>query len=283
MPNEAAGTNEGGAYPDPSGYYPGESVAGSIEAGSSGVAAALAPEAATAQQDSETAAERAPESKPTIHFPERAWLANLRWVMSVLLIVFFIRTFVGEATIIPTGSMENTILIGDHVFLNKLFYGPRVPFSAWRLPVLRAVKRQQIIAFRYPRDPQMIYVKRVIGLPGESVEIRRNRVFINGAELKESYTLFNSPALRDTWGPITIPPEQYFVMGDNRDNSYDSRFWGPVPAENIVGEPLMVYWSYDATSDAWLGEGFANRARFYASVAAHFFSRTRWSRTGLTF
>lgn len=235
----------------------------------------------------ETAAEASPP--PAIVFPDRPWLANLRWIMSVLVIVFFIRSFIGEATIIPTGSMEQTILVGDHVFLNKLFYGPQVPFTNLRLPALRAVRRQQIIAFRYPRDPQMIYVKRVIGLPGEQLEIRHNRVFINAVPLAEPYAVFTTQSSRENIGPITIPEDHYFVMGDNRDNSYDSRFWGTVPAErtvpaeNIVGEPLMVYWSYDAPSAAWLREGLANRARFYASVAAHFFTRTRWSRTGLVF
>lgn len=211
------------------------------------------------------------------------FFANVRWLLSVLFVVFFIRTFIGEATIIPTGSMENTILVGDHVFLNKIFYGPQIPFTPVRLPVLRAVGRQQIVAFRFPRDRSFVYVKRVIGLPGETLEIRRNRVFINGQPLGEPYVFHSVPGLRENFGPISIPAGHYFVMGDNRDNSYDSRFWGTVPAHNIVGEPLLVYWSYEAPSDAWLREGLANRARFYASVAAHFFTRTRWSRTGLVF
>jgi signal peptidase I len=206
---------------------------------------------------------------------------NLRWLLGVLLIVFFVRTFIGEATIIPTGSMENTILVGDHVFLNKLLYGPRVPFTDVRLPVVRSVQRQDIIAFRYPGDPLLIYVKRVIGLAGDTVEIRRGKVFVNGKPLDEPYLVMANPPLRENFGPVTIPAGHFFVMGDNRDNSHDSRFWGSVPEANVVGEPLLVYWSYEASTDEWLTEGAMNRARFYQSVLTNFFSKTRWSRTGL--
>lgn len=201
----------------------------------------------------------------------------------MFLIVFFIRTFIGEATIIPTGSMEKTILVGDHVFLNKLFYGPQIPFTDWKLPALRQIERQDIVAFRYPRDPGLIYVKRVIGLPGDRVEIRRGQVQVNGQRIDESYVMRTLPNLREHYGPMRVPDDHLFVMGDNRDNSHDSRFWGTVPMRNVVGEPLLVYWSYEAPSDAWLREGAANRARFYASVAMNFFSKTRWSRTGLLF
>ncbi len=210
-------------------------------------------------------------------------LANLRWLMGVLVIVFFIRSFVGEATIIPTASMEKTILVGDHVFLNKLLYGPQIPFTGWKLPVVRPIRRQDIVAFRYPRDPSLIYVKRVVGLPGDRLEIQRNRVRVNGQELDEPYVVHANPNLREQFGPITVPAGQFFVMGDNRDNSHDSRFWGTVPEANIVGEPLMVYWSYEAPTDAWLREGAMNRARFYGSIAVNFFSKTRWARTGLLF
>lgn len=210
-------------------------------------------------------------------------LANVRWLLGVLLIVFFIRTFIGEATIIPTGSMERTILVGDHVFLNKLFYGPRIPFTNWKLPAWRQVQRQEIVAFRYPRDPSLIYVKRVIGLPGDRLEMRNTKVYVNGHRLDEPYVMHTRSNSRENFGPVTVPAGHLFVMGDNRDNSHDSRFWGPVPLENVVGEPLLVYWSYEAPSDDWLSQGAMNRARFYASVAMNFFSRTRWARTGLLF
>lgn len=212
-----------------------------------------------------------------------ALLANARWLLGVLIVVFLIRTFVGEATIIPTASMERTILVGDHVFLYKFLYGPWIPFTDWRLPALKQVKRQDIIAFRYPGDPSMIYVKRIIALAGDTLEIKRNQVYVNRQKLNEPYAVHTTPSLRENFGPITIPVNYLFVMGDNRDNSSDSRYWGPVPMNNIIGEPLLVYWSYEAPSDAWLREGAMNRARFYTSVAMNFFSKTRWSRTGLLF
>ncbi len=263
-------------------------------AGGNGAAGQIPATNGAAQQraDDAVAAPEAPEGGPAApqHAGRRAGprrgavlLANLRWLLAVLLIVFFIRTFIGEATIIPTASMERTILVGDHVFLNKLLYGPHIPFSDWKLPAIRRVKRQDIVAFRYPRDPALVYVKRVIGLPGDRLEILRSQIYVNGRRLDEPYVTHTNPGLRENYGPITVASGQFFVMGDNRDNSHDSRFWGAVPEHNIVGSPLMVYWSYEAPSDAWLREGAVNRARFYASVATNFFSKTRWARTGLTF
>ena len=219
----------------------------------------------------------------TRHSGRSAVLAYLRWLTGILLLVFLIRTFVGEATIIPTASMERTILVGDHVFLNKLFYGPRIPFTNWRLPALRQIQRQDIVAFRFPHELSLIYVKRVIGQPGDRVEVRGHQLFVNGQELEERYAVHTRPNRRENFGPITVRAGHLFVMGDNRDNSHDSRFWGPVPLENVVGKPVMVYWSYEAPTDDWLKEGVLNRARFYASVAINFFSKTRWARTGLLF
>ena len=212
-----------------------------------------------------------------------AALAYVRWLVGIVVLVLLIRTFVGEATIIPTASMEQTILVGDHIFLNKLFYGPQIPFSSWRLPAVRQVQGQDIVAFRFPPDPSLIYVKRIIGLPGDRVEVRGHQVLINGQRLKEPYTVHTHPRRRENYGPSTVPAGHLFVMGDNRDNSNDSRFWGSVPFENVVGKPLLVYWSYEAPTDDWLQEGFLNRARFYAAVARNFFSKTRWARIGLLF
>jgi len=226
----------------------------------------------------------APDLAAAPRGPRRpAWLANLRWLAGVLATVFLIRTFVGEATIIPTSSMERTILVGDHVFLQKLSYGPRVPFTDWRLPAWKRIKSQDIIAFRYPRDPSMVYVKRAVGLAGDRIEIRRSQVYVNGRGLIEPYVIHTNtnPFSRESFGPLMVPAGHVFVMGDNRDNSSDSRYWGPVPLENVIGEPLLVYWSYEAPSEAWLREHFIDRLRFYSEVARHFFSKTRWRRTGL--
>ena len=241
---------------------------------------------------------------------------TLRSLLIVLLGVFCIRTFVAEATVIPTGSMEDTILIGDHVFLNKLLYGPRLPYTSLRLPPLKLAHRQEIVAFRYPRNPSVMFVKRVIGVGGDVVKIKDKKVFVNGKPLNEPYVRYefsNILPLRDDFPPTpsvlaTLPaawgldpnwahempnyikkdglhvPQGYlFVLGDNRDNSLDSRFWGFVPEDNVVGEPLFVYWSYDAPTKDWISDNLSTRLKFDFSIVRNFFSRTRWSRTGKSF
>jgi len=246
---------------------------------------------------------------------ETVW-DTLRSLLIVLAGVLCIRTFVAEATVIPTGSMESTILIGDHVFLNKLLYGPRLPYTSLRLPPLRQVHRQDIVAFRYPRNPSVMFVKRVIAVGGDVVKIEDKKVYLNGRPLFEPYTQFQystvlplrddfppTPSLLETlpaaWGldplwarempsfirndGLHVPPGYLFVMGDNRDNSLDSRFWGFVPLENVVGEPLFVYWSYDAPTKDWTAETLEARLKFDASIVWNFLAHTRWSRTGQTF
>lgn len=223
--------------------------------------------------------------KKTVEQPQkesRFW-SEVRWFLTLLVLVFFIRIFVGEATVVPSGSMESTILVGDHVFLNKLIYGPRVPFTDVHLPGLRPVERQDIVAFRYPPDPSQTFVKRVIGLPGDKVEIRHGDVFINGRKLDEAYLVRENHRLRDNFGPVRVPPGDYFVLGDNRDNSADSRYWGFVPRANIIGTPSIIYWSYEAPTESWITPDWTKRAHFYGSVLVHFFTRTRWGRTGKTF
>jgi signal peptidase I len=244
------------------------------------VAAPEPVEAATEETRGATAGAAAPGARRSAR---SAVLAYIRWLAGIVVLVLLIRTFVGEATIIPTASMEQTILVGDHIFLNKLLYGPQIPFTSWRLPAVRQVQGQDIVAFRFPPDPSLIYVKRVIGLPGDRVEVRGHRVLVNGQRLQEPYAVHTHPRRRENYGPTTVPAGHLFVMGDNRDNSHDSRFWGPVPLENVIGKPVLVYWSYEAPTDDWLQEGFLNRARFYAAVAMNFFSKTRWARIGLLF
>jgi signal peptidase I len=234
----------------------------------------------------------------------------------VLISVLLIRTFVAEATVIPTGSMEKTILIGDHVFLNKILYGPRLPFTSLRIPPVRSVNRGDIIAFHNPRNPSVLFVKRAIGLGGDLIKIRERKVYLNGKLLDEPYAQFQYSSvlpLRDNFPPevdeiatlpaawgldpawaremaqfiekdgLRVPPGYLFAMGDNRDNSLDSRFWGFVPVEAVVGEPLFVYWSYDAPTQDWTPDSIADSARAKLSMAWNFLSRTRWSRTGKTF
>ncbi|MFZ0964388.1 MAG: signal peptidase I [Terriglobia bacterium] len=261
--------------------------------------------------------EPAGESKPAKPQRQETVWDTLRSLLVVLVCVLCIRTFVAEATVIPTGSMESTILIGDHVFLNKLLYGPRVPYTSLRLPPLREVHRQDIVAFRYPVNPAQMFVKRVIGVGGDVVKIEDKKVYVNGRPLFEPYAQFLYPSttqpLRDVFPPppsiletfpayggldpawarqmpsyirndgLHVPSGYLFVMGDNRDNSLDSRFWGFVPLENVVGEPLFVYWSYDAPTKDWTADTLAERLKFDASIVWNFLNYTRWKRTGRTF
>lgn len=246
---------------------------------------------------------------------EGAW-ETVRSLLVVLVGVFCIRTFIAEATVIPTGSMEQTILIGDHVFLDKLLYGPRLPYTSLRLPSFKSVRRGEIVAFRYPRNPSVMFVKRVIGEGGDVVRIGNKKVFVNGQPLKEPYVQVQSFSifpLRDNFPPpisqletlpaawgldpgwarempgyirddgLHVPQGYLFVMGDNRDNSLDSRFWGFVPVDYVVGEPLFVYWSYDAPSRDWTNENLIGRVRFDLSILWNFVRKTRWSRTGKFF
>jgi signal peptidase I len=246
---------------------------------------------------------------------EALW-ETVRSLIIVVAGVLFMRSFVAEATVIPTGSMEDTILIGDHVFLNKLLYGPRIPYTGWRLPEIRQVHRQDIVAFRYPVNPSLMFVKRVIGVGGDVVKVVNRKVYVNGKPLDEPYAHFEPtrmtpltanfppplseiPSLPAYWGldptwarqmpqyirpdGLHVPEGYLFCMGDNRDNSLDSRFWGFVPLENVVGEPLFVYWSYDAPTKEWTSEDLKDRLKFDASIFWNFISRTRWSRTGKIF
>jgi signal peptidase I len=247
---------------------------------------------------------------------ESPW-ETLRSLLVVLVGVLAFRTFVAEATVIPTGSMESTILIGDHVFLNKLLYGPQIPYTSWKLPELRTIHRGDIVAFRYPRNPSVMFVKRVIGAGGDVVKIVNKRVYVNGTLLKEPYVKYQSYdifPLRDNFPPppdtidtlpaswgldpswahemrafitkdggLRVPQGYLFCMGDNRDNSLDSRFWGFVPLENVVGEPLFIYWSYDAPTPDWTADSLMGKLKFDGSIILNFFQKTRWSRTGKTF
>ncbi len=271
------------------------------------------PESVTSAPHVSKTAPRTPPPAPRKR--EGAW-ETIRSLLVVLIAVFFIRTFLAEATVIPTGSMEQTILIGDHVFLNKVLYGPRLPYTSLRLPAFKSVGRQEIAAFRYPRNPTVMFVKRVIAVGGDVLRIENKKVFVNGQGLDEPYLQFQSSTifpLRDNFPPpvsqiatlpaawgldpgwaremplyvqkdgLHVPPGYLFVMGDNRDNSLDSRFWGFVPESHVVGEPLFIYWSYDAPSKDWTAEDLAARLKFNLSIVWNFLRRTRWSRTGKIF
>jgi len=223
------------------------------------------------------------------------------WSVTILMLLFGTSTLL-QAFVVPTGSMENTVLIGDHIIVDKLAYAPPGAISKHLLPYTE-VKRGDVIVFRYPVDLKQTYVKRVIGIPGDRIHIVDKQVFVNGKSETEPYKveiarqtsayLNNFPQvtpdvqiyprgldmLRDNVvnGELVVPAGFYFAMGDNRDNSEDSRFWGLVPRENIVGKPVFIFWSYDAPTEQ-LADGNINLDHML-DLAQHFFTKTRWERT----
>lgn len=212
-------------------------------------------------------------------------------IVIAVILALFIRTFVVQAFKIPTGSMENNLLIGDHLLVNKFVYGPRLAPIEKRLLPHQDVKRGDVVVFKYPEEPDRDYIKRVIGLPGETLEVRDKRVYINGQRLDEPYVHYLQPPpeksevhevtsfdVRDNYGPVTIPNDHYFAMGDNRDNSQDSRYWGFLPRSYVKGRALVIYWSYESDRDDFQDQSLTGRVKGLISVAVHFFTRTRWSR-----
>jgi signal peptidase I len=200
-----------------------------------------------------------------------------------VLLALFVRTFLLQAFVVPTPSMESTVLTGDHVIVNKFVFGPAAVPGLDRVLPRRPVRRGDIIVFKYPEDPRRDFVKRTVALPGDSLEIREKTVFVNGEAEKEPRVSHSDPRVvpnvpnlpdstrrRDQVPLLRVPPASYFAMGDNRDNSYDSRFWGAVPAANLKGRPLFVYWSYPPG-------GTGRRGPF--GWIGDFFAATRWSRT----
>jgi signal peptidase I len=169
-----------------------------------------------------------------------------------LLIALLVRTFVIQAFKIPSSSMENTLLIGDHIFVNKFIYGYHIPFTNGRVLKFRQPARGDIIVFVFPEDKTKDFIKRVVGVPGDTVEVRQKKVYVNGRPVTEPYARYvdglSTDMLvrtRDNMPPVKVPPRKYFVMGDNRDRSYDSRFWGFVDEDAVVGKALFIYFSID--------------------------------------
>ncbi len=203
-------------------------------------------------------------------------------VCSVL--AFFVTTYVVHPMTVPTPSMEPTILVGDRVLVDK--FTIRNAFDRG-LPVApsHAVRRGDIVVFKHPTDILNLWVKRVIGLPGEIVEIRGKQVFIDGEPLEEPYKHHSDRTVmrgsgRDYYGPSRVPRDHFFVLGDNRDNSLDSRYWGFLKRELLVGRPLVTFWSYEDAPNAHLKTSFSERVSLYAERIIFFFTRTRWSRMG---
>jgi signal peptidase I len=216
---------------------------------------------------------------------------SARSIPVALALFFVVRAFFVEAFKIPSGSMEGTLQVGDFLLVNKLLYGADVPFSDLRLPALRAPQRGEVVVFQFPEDPSKNFVKRLVGLPGDTLAMQDGTLFRNGLPQVETYVSHSDPGVdpvaedfrwqrnylvrtaeaqvgfhpsRNNWGPIVVPERSYFVLGDNRDNSLDSRYWGFVPDSLVRGRPMFVYYSYapdTARPFAWL-------------------TRIRWARLG---
>ncbi|MEJ2679401.1 MAG: signal peptidase I [Gemmatimonadota bacterium] len=217
----------------------------------------------------------APQTHRALSFGRWVW----EWTKSLVIaftLFIVIRTFVVEAFRIPTGSMENTLLVGDFLLVNKAVYGAQVPGTSIRLPAFEEPRRGDVIVFNPPVDPDKNYVKRVVGVPGDTLRMRDKVLYVNGERQVEPYAVHNDPAdvyapgmawqrkfladphdtlyyrpTRDNWGPIVVPPHEYFVLGDNRDDSEDSRYWGWVKSSTIEGKPLFVYFSPWLTAIRW--------------------------------
>ena len=204
-------------------------------------------------------------------------------IVVAVILALFIRTFVVQAFKIPTGSMEPNLLVGDHLLVNKFVCAP-VAYPAERaLLPMRELRRGDIVVFKFPEDPERDFIKRVIGLPGDTLELRNREVYVNGQKLTEPYAHYLFPVgesgeatsfdVRERYGPVTVPDGHYFMMGDNRDNSQDSRYWGFLPAHYVKGRALTIYWSFEEPA----GEqpsGLAGLVRAVTNV----FTGTRWSR-----
>lgn len=231
--------------------------------------------------------------------PARGVIAE--WTVTILLLLFGTTTLV-QAFVIPTGSMEDSLLIGDHLLVDKLSYAPEGAISKYLLPY-QDVERGDIVVFRYPIDLNQTFVKRIVGVPGDRLRIVGKELWVNGKQADEPYVVFKSEyidAYRDNFpssptsmqiyepamqmlrdhvqhGEVVVPEGQYFAMGDNRDQSLDSRYWGFVPRENIVGKPLIIYWSYDAPTTHLQDPGVS--IDHLKDLALNFFTKTRWKRT----
>ena len=194
-------------------------------------------------------------------------------IVIAVVLALFMRTFVVQAFKIPTGSMEPNLLIGDHLLVNKFVFAPTLSSAERTLLPMTDIRRGDIVVFKYPEDPERDFIKRVIGLSGETIELKDRQIHVNGRAIQEPYAHYlPRPAgsaggevttgdVRERYGPVVVPAGSVFVMGDNRDNSQDSRYWGFLPKENIKGKALMIYWSFDSS------EGGLNLS-----------TQTRWAR-----
>jgi len=177
---------------------------------------------------------------------------NVEAILIAVFLALFIRTFIVQAFKIPSGSMKETLQIGDHILVNKFIYGVKIPFVQKTLIPIKEPRREDIIVFKYPENPKLDFIKRVIGVEGDVIEIKNKKLYVNSKRMDRQYAVFMDsytiPSVynkRDSFGPVTVPQNALFVMGDNRDNSKDSRFWGFVDFSAVKGKAFMIYWSWN--------------------------------------
>ena len=187
-----------------------------------------------------------------VQLPKSRLRENIEAILIAVVLALFIRTFIIQAFKIPSGSMKETLKIGDHILVNKFIYGVKLPFSQTTIIPVKNPKRGDIIVFKFPEDPGKDFIKRVIGVAGDVIEIQDKQVFVNHKHPDQSYGVYKDPHVipaglqpRDNFGPVTVPKNSLFVMGDNRDCSYDSRFWGFVDLKKVKGKAFIIYWSWD--------------------------------------
>ena len=259
------------------------------------------------KEKKEVTANQKTNEKPVDEKPRETTVEFLASLAGVLVTGLFIITFVLQAFEIPSSSMEDTLLIGDHVFVNREQFAPPARWMGKLMPY-RDIHRDEIAVFMSPEQPGLFLVKRIIGVPGDRIHLRDDVVYRNGEKLVEPFVRHkrdehnfytdNFPAVppseeygvrNEKWAAelpshvvgddIVVPPDSYFAMGDNRDVSYDSRFWGFIPRQNVIGRPMFIYWSFKTPDDQYEMRGWDDRAKFLAHIVLHFFDETRWSRT----
>ena len=218
---------------------------------------------------------------------------NVKQFLIAVLLLIVVKSSIVEAYKIPSSSMEDTLLVGDFLIANKFIYGARLPLVDWRFPALREPEPGDVVIFIFPRDGVTKYIKRCVAGPGDKVEVIDKQLFVNGKLFENPEhskfldTLPNGEQRiqmkqgRDNFGPYIVPQDSYFMMGDNRDNSFDSRFWGPVPKELILGEAMVIHWSWDDTvapgPDVDISDPLSV-PRVFLHDAVHFFEKVRWRR-----
>jgi signal peptidase I len=200
-------------------------------------------------------------------------------IVVAVILALFVRTFVVQAFKIPTGSMEPNLLVGDHLLVNKFVFAPAATGVERLVLPMRDIRRGDVVVFKFPEEPERDFIKRVIGLPGDTIEVRSRQVTVNGAPIQEPYAHYLFPISDDDangfdprarYGPVTVPADHYFMMGDNRDNSQDSRYWGFLPAHYVKGRALMIYWSFEPPEGSEAGGPLG--------VITGLFTGTRWGR-----